>query len=149
MKKESIINEFGVEKILVNASIDELESTIKVDVTNFFEFSVCNFKEVKGVDFKADYVSDSGSKYMYTEEGVYRMSDHWGADISTCIWLIDGNVSYREMIIGFAKWEDFKKYVAERGRVNGISPRTFHESITAMLSGEMIQEWRLGMLKVA
>lgn len=32
-----------------------------------------------------DYVSNSGSRYWYTADRVYRLSDHWG-DVASCYW---------------------------------------------------------------
>ena len=35
-----------------------------------------------------DYISESGSKYWYTEAGVVRCSDHWGR-VASCAWQLD------------------------------------------------------------
>lgn len=47
------------------------------------------------------------SSYWYTEEGVYRKSDHWG-ECRKCYWTIDvEEINSRAEIVGFCKWEDF------------------------------------------
>ena len=47
------------------------------------------------------------SSYWYTEEGVYRKSDHWGK-CGNCHWTIDGEeLNSEEEIVGFCRWEDF------------------------------------------
>ena len=110
---------------------------MKINKDNFFESTACNWKEVETpANFEADYISPSGSKYMYTEEGVYRVSDHWNCGVATCSWLLDGlcyefstflngeiigtykiggeivkKEKYKTLNetdkCGFAKWEDF------------------------------------------
>jgi len=50
--------------------------------------------------------SSISSRYWYTEEGVYRKSNHWGK-CRDCYWTIDGEESDEEMI-GFCRWEDFR-----------------------------------------
>ena len=45
---------------------------------------------------EADHVSHNrktgkiSSQYWYTEEGVYRKSNHWGSDVASCSWYIKG-----------------------------------------------------------
>ena len=62
------------------------------------------FFEEKAVHFK----SKSGSYYFYTEEGVYRYSNHWGR-VASCRWKIKGIETYKSQMyyVGFAKWTDF------------------------------------------
>jgi hypothetical protein len=47
----------------------------------------------------------NGSKYWYTEDGVYRQADHWG-EIKTCNWVILDENNYKE-ITAYCKWENF------------------------------------------
>lgn len=61
------------------------------------------------------------STYWYDEDGVYRLSDHWGTGIRSCNWFLDAfedefhnrvsslDFSYLhgEKFLGFARWEDF------------------------------------------
>lgn len=63
-----------------------------------------SFFEEKAVHFK----SKSGSYYFYTEEGVFRYSDHWGR-VATCRWRIKGIDVYKnqDFYVGYAKWADF------------------------------------------
>ena len=78
---------------------------------NFFKYTYCEFDSVK-IDFfkekKTHFKSKSGSYYFYTEEGVFRYSDHWGR-VASCRWRIKGIDVYKnqDFYVGFAKWTDF------------------------------------------
>lgn len=37
-----------------------------------------------------DRMSGSGSDYWYGESGVVRYSDHWGSEVASCDWYLDG-----------------------------------------------------------
>ena len=62
------------------------------------------FFEEKSIHFK----SKSGSKYFYTNAGVYRYSNHWGR-VANCRWKISGIEDYKNQnyYIGYANWVDF------------------------------------------
>lgn len=66
--------------------------------------------------YKNEYISKSGSSYIYTPDGVYRKADHW-SDVSSCTWQIVSTkyqtvLSGRDpYVIGFAKFSDFIKKV--------------------------------------
>ena len=59
--------------------------------TNFHKHTFCIFKEV---DFetiqnlKPNYKSKSGSSYFFTDQGVYRLSNHWGR-AANCKWRLE------------------------------------------------------------
>jgi hypothetical protein len=80
---------------------------------NFHKYTFCIFKEVCFdviENLKQNYSSKSGSSYYFTDEGLYRVSNHWGR-AANCRWKLDSS----SMIIsksnnnkvGFAKWSDF------------------------------------------
>ncbi|MDA9339738.1 hypothetical protein N9Q68_02070, partial [Polaribacter sp.] len=50
----------------------------------------------------------SESSYFYTEEGVYRKSNHWGR-VANCRWKLIAEENYKNQTIvtGFAKWTNF------------------------------------------
>ena len=77
---------------------------------NFFKYTFCEFQQVDDFTFSKDenYKSKSESSYFYTEEGVYRKSNHWGR-VANCRWKIAANENYKnqQIVIGFAKWLDF------------------------------------------
>lgn len=77
---------------------------------NFFKRTFCEFKEVNDFHFPNDtyYKSKSNSKYYYTEEGVYRKSNHWGR-VANCRWKLITINRYKNQkeVTGFAKWTDF------------------------------------------
>lgn len=95
-----------------NAKYASVEEPITKD--NYYSSTACNWSEVdKAPEGKPDYTSDSGSKYWYTEQGVYRESDHWGFGVGSCDWTLNSNpeLSHRDEEgdrIGFAQWKDFK-----------------------------------------
>jgi len=78
---------------------------------NFFKYTYCEF-ESQSIDFfkgkSAHYQSKSGSLYFYTEEGVFRYSNHWGR-VANCRWKIKGIEVYQSQnyYVGFARWNAF------------------------------------------
>ncbi len=79
--------------------------------TNFFKHTYCQF-EFKNFDVLKEenihFKSKSGSTYVYTEEGVYRYSNHWGR-VANCRWKLNGVARYQNQsyYVGYAKWTDF------------------------------------------
>ena len=78
--------------------------------TNFFKYTFCEFQQVSNFEIPEgrNYKSKSESMYFYTDEGVYRKSNHWGR-VANCRWKIATNKNYKnqQIVIGFAKWLDF------------------------------------------
>lgn len=97
---------------LENAKFAHTNSIITRD--NFYDSTACDWKEVKShPEGKPDYESDSGSKYWYTDSGVYRESDHWGFGVGSCDWTLNENpeLSWRDnekVRVGYADFKDFK-----------------------------------------
>ena len=83
----------------------------KYNRTNFFKHTYCQF-EFKTFDVLKEenihFKSKSGSTYVYTEEGVYRHSNHWGR-VANCRWKLNGVTKYQNQnyYVGYAKWTDF------------------------------------------
>ena len=83
---------------------------------NFYINSEADFEYCEKPDRECDYISASGSEYWYSEDGVYRNSDHWGNGIASCDWQLlnccDWDVPQYELtyktLCGFAKWDAFK-----------------------------------------
>lgn len=78
---------------------------------NSFKNTFCVFQEVlpdkiKGMPIQYD--SKAGSKYFYTEEGMYRLSNHWGR-LANSKWRLEPLEPETESKIklGFANWNDF------------------------------------------
>lgn len=69
----------------------------------FVEVSECKISSLK-ISFKSKY----NSAYYFTEEGVYRYSNHWGR-VGDCRWrLISKEVKVNQhQRIGYANWFDF------------------------------------------
>ncbi len=89
----------------------------KYNKTNFHKHTFCEFTEVDSdlipnIDWH--YKSKSGSGYCFTEEGVYRISNHWGR-AANCRWRLISNlranssskINNSQHRIGYAKWTDF------------------------------------------
>ena len=78
--------------------------------TNFFKHTFCEFQQVPFFEFPEDsfFKSKSNSCYFYSEEGVYRKSNHWGK-VANCQWKILPLKNYKnqQTIIGFASWDSF------------------------------------------
>jgi len=59
------------------------------------------------IDIKPNYRSKSGSSYYFTEQGVYRYSNHWGR-AANCKWRLVSNVIAMDRTkVGYANWSDF------------------------------------------
>jgi len=78
---------------------------------NYFKNTFCIFQEVfpdKIENLKVQYDSKSGSKYFYTKEGMYRLSNHWGR-LANSKWRLEPlePETDSKFKIGFATWEEF------------------------------------------
>ena len=85
----------------------------KYNKTNFHKHTFCEFTEVDSVALSSlewHYKSKSGSNYSFTNEGVYRISNHWGR-AANCRWRLISNsdlkVNNSQPRIGYANWKDF------------------------------------------
>ena len=85
----------------------------KYNKTNFHKHTFCEFIEVDTnviPNIEWHYKSKSGSGYFFTEEGVYRISNHWGR-AANCRWRLisssSSKINNSQNRIGFAKWTDF------------------------------------------
>lgn len=92
------------------------------DKNNFFVGTMAKFNEVDKPNREPDFVSDSGSVYWYTKDGVVRGSDHWGIGVASCDWafvdkngkfynksLVGGRNEFDGVKYGFCKWKDFSR----------------------------------------
>ncbi len=78
---------------------------------NFHKYTFCVFKEVPAEEISFDnahFVSKTNSSYYFTENGVYRKSNHWGR-VANCRWKLItlAETSKNRVKIGFATWKDF------------------------------------------
>lgn len=83
----------------------------KYNKTNFHKHTFCEFIEVDATaipNIEWHYMSKSGSGYCFTEEGVYRISNHWGR-AANCRWRLISEIKNpnQKERIGYAKWTDF------------------------------------------
>lgn len=72
-----------------------------VTADDYFTATVATWERAKPPKGKPDYVSRSGSAYWYTDEGVYRSSDHWGSSVATCSWYLRGENDLKAAIGAF------------------------------------------------
>jgi len=78
---------------------------------NFHKQTFCVWQEVSEdaiVGYEKHYNSRSGSRYIFTEKGVYRISNHWGR-VANCRWRLQALTGYinQQLKIGYANWTDF------------------------------------------
>jgi hypothetical protein len=78
---------------------------------NTFKNTFCVFTEVDPIaiqELKPDFESESGSKYFYTEEGLYRLSNHWGR-LGNSKWRLveNGFQGSSKIKLGYAVWDAF------------------------------------------
>lgn len=78
---------------------------------NSFKNTFCVFQEVlleATEGLKVQYDSKSGSKYFYTKEGMYRLSNHWGR-LANSKWRLEPLEPETEskFKLGFASWNEF------------------------------------------
>ena len=78
---------------------------------NSFKNTFCVFKEidVKAIEkLDIQYDSKSGSTYYYTEEGMFRLSNHWGR-LANSKWRLEPMEpeSDSKAKLGFAPWNAF------------------------------------------
>lgn len=78
--------------------------------TNFFKYTYCEFTEVDNFEMpeKNYFKSKSNSLYYFTEDGVFRKSNHWGR-VASCRWRLTTKSVYKnqQTILAFAQWKDF------------------------------------------
>lgn len=108
------ISEIGVKNFVLNNQRDFYKPYQKgtANKNNFFVNTIAEYKEIENrPDREPDYISNSGSKYWYTEDGVIRGSDHWGGGIASCDWFLDTQKdnfeNYENEKYGEIKWDDF------------------------------------------
>lgn len=76
---------------------------------NFHKNTFAVFKKTEQPNgfVKLHYISKHGSQYFFTEDGVYRYSNHWGR-VGNCRWRLE-NIDYKQQTNyrGFCRWEHF------------------------------------------
>jgi hypothetical protein len=78
---------------------------------NFHKHTFCIWKEIPFTeisDLKISYISQSGSRYIFTDKGLYRVSNHWGR-VANCHWRLIPLADFKSQhtIVGYANWADF------------------------------------------
>ncbi|WP_291105138.1 MULTISPECIES: hypothetical protein [unclassified Flavobacterium] len=78
---------------------------------NSFKNTFCVFQEellLKIEKLPVQYESKSGSRYYYTEKGMYRLSNHWGR-LANSKWRLEPMEpeTTPKTKLGFASWNDF------------------------------------------
>ena len=86
-------------------------SKIKYNRNIFHKHTFCEFIEVALEvisNIESNYKSKSGSGYCFTEEGVYRISNHWGR-VANCRWHLISKIKNpnQKERVGYAKWTNF------------------------------------------
>ena len=78
---------------------------------NSFKNTFCIFQEVfpyEIQDLKEQYQSSSGSRYFYTKDGMFRMSNHWGR-LANSKWRLEplDPETDSKFKVGYASWDSF------------------------------------------
>jgi len=78
---------------------------------NSFKNTFCVFQEieVKAIEkMPIQFESKAGSRYYYTESGMYRLSNHWGR-LANSKWRLEPMEpeTLSKTKLGFASWNDF------------------------------------------
>jgi hypothetical protein len=78
---------------------------------NFHNHTFCVWKEVSFDEIqslKINYKSKSGSQYIFTEKGLFRISNHWGR-VADCHWRLIPLAEFKNqnITVAFANWVDF------------------------------------------
>lgn len=96
---------------VVNFQFVSMKNSFRLN-PNSLKNTFCVFYEVDSscIDgLIVDFQSESGSKYFYTQEGMYRLSNHWGRLANSKWRLIDKGISTTKIKVGFATWSSFYK----------------------------------------
>lgn len=89
-------------------------TTTKYNRTNFHKHTFCVFQEIDVTmvgTLQLNYKSKSGSSYFFTEDGVYRLSNHWSR-VANCRWRLQENPKLQKtnpnrIKLGLAQWSEF------------------------------------------
>jgi hypothetical protein len=80
----------------------------KINQENYFKDTVGNFREVKNVKGALKKLgipnTSTSSEYWFTNQGLFRYSDHWGVDINSCSWFINYE-SMNKKRLGYIDWD--------------------------------------------
>lgn len=81
---------------------------------NFFMGTEAEWNPVLAPTIEPDYISNSGSAYWYSKNGVIRESNHWGSGIKSTDWYMKGDREQSSFMdengkrYGYANYSDFR-----------------------------------------
>lgn len=119
-----------------------LEYDEDANISSILEYKfLYSFEAKYGEKWVFENKNFPSSEYWYTEDGVYRMSDHWGK-CKTCYWTLDGKEVNDDLdvLIGFCKWENFKECTND-GKITKLK----EDGIYIFYNDD--KEGRIGLLK--
>ena len=101
---------------------------------NFFENTYGVFKQVQlarnDITFlgNPDFVSNSGSKYWYKGNKLYRYANHWDY-VASCVWKIKGHYNARKNYkLGVIKFDKFER-ICNNISVHGLFSEYFMKKL--------------------
>jgi hypothetical protein len=97
----------------------------KYNKTNFHKHTFCEFTEVDTVtipNIDWHYKSKSGSGYCFTDEGVYRISNHWGR-AANCRWRLISRASSKSSTSLNSNLGDFASLQETNSKINNSQHR--------------------------
>ncbi len=110
-----------------DADDDSILSGSEEEITydNFHLSTFANFTKLPLSQIpksKPDFISDSGSKYWYKNDSVYRYSTHFFRNVASCKWFLNNEGHKKLRGFGVCKLSDFKRinYTLNPGKIYKI-----------------------------
>lgn len=115
----------------------------KTHVYPYSEYTYIDLMKTLFSKIKWNYISASGSRYIYTKEYLYRYSDHW-CEVASCRWYIENrsNHYYDFNLLGRIKWSDLEYIPKEERKPWGIFKHLSEED--KCLISERLPIWWTG-----
>lgn len=119
---------------------------------NFYCGTIAEWTSCPTPARRADHTSPSGSAYWYGGDGVIRYSDHWGGEVASCDWYLDGSrrCSFDDhdgWRCGFASWSAFvlKPFEVTVYSQGLLSPESLGRLGAPTRTG-VVPSWRPGLV---
>lgn len=68
----------------------------RITYNDFHQRTFANYQKIRKKELplrEPDFISPSGSKYWFGNKSIIRQANHWGRDIASCAWLLNGCLS--------------------------------------------------------
>lgn len=122
------------------------------DQGNFYCGTIVEWTSCPRPARRPDHTSPSGLAYWYGDAGVTRYSDHWGGEVASCDWYLDGvrRCSFDDQAgwrCGFASWNAFVLKPFEVTVYSpGLLPPEALDRLGAPMRTGIAPAWRPGLV---